>query len=167
MTDFLYGKELQLIKEALAKQGKSKEFKTASAEAVSYLKETGMPEAVVHFFQQAEPVDGIDLDGSRLWPVSELKIENEDAVPGYIIYPLGYRIIGSTVYGDVYCINLNSIDPHGQPEVYLASHDEIYEDMSTEEIKAGVVKIAATFREFLQKYSEGSLPKDFYELKAP
>jgi hypothetical protein len=162
---FLYEEELSAIKNTFSASGIEIEFRPASTSDIAYLREVGVPESVCHFYEQAEPSEGIESNDARLWPISELRVENEDAVPGYLIFPMGYRVIGTTIYGDIYCIDLNSVDSNGQPAVFLASHEEIYEGAKIEDMKSGIVKIAETFKEFLLKFAEGSLPTDFYDLK--
>jgi len=162
---FLYAKELKSIKETLSNKGLSGNFSSASKEDIAYLEEIHVPDSIRNFFEHAEPSEIIEIGDARLAPVSYLQEENNDAVPGYIIFPLGFRIVGSTTCGDAFCVNINPNDSNEEPAVYLASHDEIYEDMTPEEILPKIVKVADTFRDFLLKFGKGSLPKDYYDIE--
>lgn len=162
--DFIYEQELRAIQEALIRSGEVVTFGPANKQDLLYLKEIGIPDSVCQFYEKAEPGNGVEINDARLWSISNLRIENEQAVPGYIIMPLGYRVIGSTITGDAYCINLNVIDSGGQPAVFLASHDEIYEDSDEEEIRSKIVQVASTFKEFLRKFADSELPADYYDL---
>ena len=162
---FEYAQELQAIRDALEKQDVEVDFGPASEADMDYLRSMGYPESVCQFYEEAEPERWIEINEARLDPISEMRIENEQAVPGYIIVPLGYRVIGTTITGDAYCIDINAVGPDGQPAVFLATHDEIYEDSTEEEIRAGIIQISSSFREFLGAFAEGKLTVDFYDLK--
>ncbi|MCP5006020.1 MAG: hypothetical protein GY941_19090 [Planctomycetes bacterium] len=161
---FLYQNELNAIKLAKKNFGSSIRFRQAHKDDIAYLKSIGMPESVLNFYAEAEPTDCIEINYARLWPISELRIENQDAVPGYIVSPLGFLVIGTTIEGDIYCIDTNSVDSDGQPPIVMVSHDEVYEGADEKEIKAGIVKVSKTFCDFLKDFSKGTLPTDFYEL---
>jgi hypothetical protein len=160
---FLYEKELQAIVDALTIAGERAEFRRAGRSDLKYLIDAGYPMAVCNFYRNAEPAMMLEINDVRLYPIADMKIENENAVPGCVIASLGYRVIGSTIIGDAYCIDLNSVDSDGQSNVVLASHDEIYEDASETEIRAGIAEVADTFREFLRRLAAADLPLSFYD----
>ena len=162
---FRYGDELDAIRQTFIEAGEEAKFRAASDADLEYLGSLGIPESVINFFAWAEPVDGIEIKGARLWPISELRVENEDAVPGYVIAPLHYPVIGSTLFGDVYCLDLPGVAADGEPAVMIASHDEIYEDSAPEEIPTKMSRIADSFSDFLRKFAAGELPSDYYDTR--
>lgn len=159
---FTYQRELAAIQEVLAESGSSADFRPASSEDLGYLESLGIPASVREFYAMAEPSEEIEVAGARLWPISWLRVENEQAIPGYVIAPRGYPVIGSTEWGDVYCLGLAGTTTEREPAVLLASHDEIDETTAGADIAKGMVRVADSFSEFLRKFAAGELPTDFY-----
>lgn len=153
----------QVIKKLSVTENKI--YKKADKKDMVYLKSSKYPDCVLEFYNHKELQECIDINGARLWPIKNLKEENEDYTPGYIIYDLGYRVIGTTINGDVYCLDINQMNNDGQPIIFIASHDEIYEGLSNDEITSKIVKIADSFNEFLQKFIEETLPIDYYDVE--
>lgn len=158
-TDFQ--NQIQAIQKRL--NVKNRLFKKATENDIDYLMSLGVPSDILTFYKIAEPVECIEIENARLWPISELQIENEDAIPGYVIAPLGYIVIATTLTGDTFCLNLNNTKD--KPEIVIASHDEIYEGAKEEEIKAGIITISDSFLDFLNRFAEGNLPSDFYDFE--
>ena len=60
---------------------------------------------------------------------------------------------------------MNSIDSDGQPGVVLAGHDEIFEGATEDEIRAAIVEITGTFREFLSRFASKDLAQYIYDIR--
>jgi hypothetical protein len=123
------------------------------------------PSSVIDFFKIFNQQKEIEINEVRLFHALSIKEENEDAIPGYVISPLGYLNIGTTIYGDSYCLDTNTKNSKGDPIVVLASHDEIYEESTPEEIKKAVVKVADSFEEFIKRFYTSDLPSSYYDVK--
>jgi hypothetical protein len=93
-----------------------------------------------------------------------MRTDNTEYIPGCIVFPFGYRVIAETVFGDAICINLNRLDASGQPEVVLASHDILNEEVAeAEDLEAGLRDVAPTFKQFFHLLVKGDVPKYFYD----
>ena len=131
-------------------------FQKADESDIEYLKSSKYPDCIVQFYSHMEPRDCVEINGVRLEPINSLQTENEAGVPVYVIYDLGYRAVGSTEYGDVFCLNIND----AQQFIYIASHEEIEdgEDYTNDEVLSKIIKVADSFEEFLEKFVKGELP---------
>ena len=142
-------------------------FKKADEKDIKYLKSSKYPDSVTRFYSHMEPQGCVEINGVRLESIYSLRTENEVGVPIYVIYDLGYRAIGATEYGDVFCLNVKQKTKDGQPSIYIASHDEIMdgEDYTNDEVMSKIKKVAGSFEEFLEKFVEEKLPNSFYDEK--
>jgi len=133
---------------------------------LDYLKSSKYPDCILEFYKHKEPQNCVEINGARLWSINNLKVENEDGVPVYVIYDLGYRAIGTTIYGDVYCLNVDQLMNNGQPFIYILSHDEIEDDeeYTNDEILSKIIKVADSFNEFLEKFIEGTLRIHYFDV---
>lgn len=139
--------------------------RSVEQKGIKYLESMSYPNSVIDFFKIFDQQKKIEVNEVRLSHSLSIKIENEDAIPGYVISPLGYLNIGTTIYGDSYCLDTNTKNPKGDPIVVLASHDEIYEESTPEEIKKAVVKVADSFEEFINLFYTSDLPSSYYDVK--
>jgi len=137
-----------LLNKKLQDENLEHSFIHASTSSLNYLKEASYPSILIDFYRKYEPEDCIEYNEIRLWNIRELIIENTEMTPGYILFPLGYRVFGTTIYGDVLCINKND----DKEIVYIASHDEITEGLPEIEIKSKMRIIASNFIDFMNKY---------------
>lgn len=135
----------------------------ASKSDLEYLRQMGYPELVVQFFGKESPTETIDINGVRIYPVADIREENEMAIPGYVIVEHGYLNIASTEYGDTYCVDLNTKNAKGEPRIVLVGHDKIEEDMDPGEITDAIIPIADSFDEFLTRFKNGDLPSDYWD----
>jgi hypothetical protein len=143
-------------------------FRKANKKNMGYLKSSKYPDCILEFYSQYEPQDDIEINGVRLLPINELKAENEDGVSIYPIYALGFRAIASTIFGDVYCLNVSQKMNDGRPFIYISSHEDNAEDLA-DEIANGEInqedlsteKIADSFEEFLEKFITKKLPDNY------
>jgi hypothetical protein len=161
---FRYEEEMKALRVVLAQSGVRVDFGPASADDLAYLREVGAPPSVIQFYEVAEPAEGIDIADARLWPIADLRAGNEDAIPGYVIAPMGYPVIGTTLYGDIYCLALSEASPDGEPPVLLASHDEIEEGAAPEEVRRHMVRVADSFPDFLRRFVKAALPISYYDV---
>ena len=134
-------------------------FKSASNSGIAYLNKTEYPNSVKTFYEFCEPISCIECNDIRLCNIKELEIENTQATPGSTLFPFGYRVIATTLYGDVLVINSN--EENGP--VYIACHDEIEEGANEEEIKNKIIEIASSFEDFLDKFTNKEILSSYYD----
>ncbi|MDH4198977.1 MAG: SMI1/KNR4 family protein [Spirochaetia bacterium] len=155
---FAYEEQLQLIKKNLSAHNEKVEFHEASHHDLFYLQSCNIPESIIEFYRTAEPDDVVEINDARIWPVSILKLENEKMEPGKTLFPFGFFVIGTTLYGDCYCLNLNS--KKKDAEVILACHDEVDAYNSIENILSSIKFVAPSFQHFLTLFSKSKLKVD-------
>jgi len=123
------------------------------------------PESVIRYFT-AVGTDGYEeINQVRMYPIADIRQENEDAIPGYVVCPLGYLNVASTVTGDCFCVDLNVRNSADEPRIVLVSHDEADENCPPDEIPTRMVKVADSFDEFIKRFRAGQLPSDYYDAK--
>jgi len=122
--------------------------KKAEQAEIEYLTSLKLPNEVLEFYCEYNPIDTIELNDIRLFPISEIIEENTNYTPGFLLIPLGFCVIASTIEGDIYCIK-KELNDYG---VVTASHDEIYEGLETEEILSGTKRVSKTFIDFLKLF---------------
>lgn len=163
MAEFLYQKEIEQIQSHLKANRESIDFQPATVPELNYLKGIVIPDSVLEFYRYANPSTYVEIGGVRVLPVVDLREENENAVPGYIISPFGFIVFASTVYGDAYCLDIIKTNELGETPVVIASHDEIEEGMVETQIRIKVKRISNSFKEFLRKFLLEELPKNYYD----
>ena len=126
-----------------------------------YLESLNLPEEVLNFYAQYSPAEIIEMNGIRLLPISEIIEENTNFTPGYILTPLGFCVVASTVEGDIYCIRKTTNDY----SIVIASHDEIYEGLNESEILNGTKPVVKTFSDFFKAYVQRELAVSYYDLE--
>jgi hypothetical protein len=135
-------------------------FKIAEQAEIEYLTSLNLPHEVLNFYFEYNPIDTIELNDIRLLPISEIIEENTNYTPGFLLTPLGFCVVASTIEGDVYCIQ-KDLDDY---RMVIASHDEIYEGQETEEILSGTKEVSKTFSDFLKSFVELKLVASYYDL---
>ena len=100
-----------------------------------------------------------EIEKARLWPISELVVENTDAVPGYYAHPCGYVVFATTIYGDAFCFDTNSLGFPASASVVLIAHDLEPENdqMKRQDLEKLAKPVAVNFEDFLQKFVAGTL----------
>lgn len=136
-------------------------FKLPNPTELSYLIKLNLPADVFDFYSCYSPIKTIEINNIRLLPVSEIIEENTNYTPGYILAPLGFCIVANTIEGDVYCIRKNTEGYF----IVIASHDEIYEEQTPEEVLNATRRVAQTFQEFLSSFLEQKLKASFYDFE--
>ncbi len=161
---FRYDDELERIKAFVDRTDQDVTFGPAEDSDISYMQELLYPEAVTEFYKVAEPSHWVEINGAMLNTIADMWGENENTLPGDMVLPLGYLNIATSFTDDTYCIDLNSTDTGDGPAVVLISHN-IQEGQEDEAVGAQMVKVAESFREFLQRFVDQKLPTDYEALK--
>jgi hypothetical protein len=149
------------IVEKINKEQEVNCFKMPEKSELSYLGSLDLPKDVMNFYSRYSPIETIEINNVRLLPISEIIEENTNYTPGYILSPLGFCVVASTVEGDVYCIRK-------QPNNYsivIASHDEIYEGQNLDETLNGTKQIVETFADFLNAFVRHELVVSFFDVE--
>lgn len=136
-------------------------FKKSEQAEIDYLIAMGLPNEVLEFYFEYNPIAIIELNAIRLLPISLIIEENTEYTPGFLLTALGFCVIASTIEGDVYCIKKELNDY----KIVIASHDEIYEGQETEEILSGTREVSKTFIDFLNSFVEQKLPAGYYDFE--
>ncbi|MDH4261704.1 MAG: SMI1/KNR4 family protein [Spirochaetia bacterium] len=157
---FLYEGQLKLIKKNLTLHNENVGFRTADEIDLFYLRSCKIPESVINFYENAEPDDVVEIQDARIWPISVLKLENEKMEPGNIIFPLGYFVIGTTIFGDCYCLDLRKLSAKKEPVVVIAYHDRQNDHASKNTILENMKEVAKSFDDFLSRFAKGKLLVD-------
>lgn len=154
---FEYEEQLKIMKKNLLAHNEKVAFGPASSSDLFYLRSCKIPESIMNFYQFAEPDDVVEINESRLWPVSILKLENEKIEPGRIVFPRGYFVIGTTIFGDCYCANLNTSSKTSETQIVIVFHDRLNIHASEKNILENMKVVANSFPEFLTQFSKGKL----------
>jgi hypothetical protein len=136
-------------------------FKKPEKTDLNYLMSLNLPDDVLDFYSQYSPIYTIEINNIRLLPISEIVEENANYTPGYILRPLNFCVIATTIEGDVYCIH-NTTTTYS---VIIASHDEISEEQSVDEIMNGIKQVSDTFINFLNAFVQQELVVSFYDIE--
>jgi hypothetical protein len=131
----------------------------ASVEDLKRAQIAGFPDELLDFYRQCEPEGCIELK-QRIWSIGGAIIENTGAVPGCALSPHGYIVFASNICGDSYCIDTNVITSDGHHPVVLFSHEMVQEDASLSDIEPLRLEVASSLRDFLQKFTNGTLNEE-------
>lgn len=131
-------------------------LRPASDEDLERLRKLALPAVVVDFYRSYEPSGCAEIEGVRLWPISEVLKENQDYVPGADVSPHGFLVFATTVYGDAYCFDVSV----AEPRVVLRSHELPFDEMDAGQIKALAKPIAPNLDAFLASFAAGSLDSE-------
>lgn len=128
-------------------------FRPVNSADIAALRSLGAPEDVLAFYRHSEPVTFAEIGEVRLWPISDILIENRDAVPGCYAQPCGYVVVASTTCGDAFCSDVQAASGAIAPVVLIA-HDlePENEKMKREDLAKLAKPIAASFEDFLKKF---------------
>jgi len=145
-------------------------FAPAKEEEIQQLVELGkgkLPNEFLEIYKNKMPEREIEIKDIVIYPMSRIKEENFNYIPGANIYPLGFLTFASTLDGDAICIDLN--DKNGA--VYQCSHSlladgekiSFYTDkmvsleFSYENIIRCSVKLANSYMEFAKELRRGKI----------
>jgi len=129
------------------------QLRPAAEGDLTKLQALGLPSLVVDFYRSYEPAEYAEIEGVRLWPISEVIEENQRYVPGVDVCPHGFVVFASTVSGDAYCFDLAVTEPR----VVLLSHEVPFEGMPRQQIQALAKSVAANLDAFLSSFAAGTL----------
>jgi len=141
------------------KQKSRAQFRPASGAAITALRSLGAPEDVLAFYRNSEPTRFVEIGKVRLWPISDILVENRDAVPGCYIQPCGYVVVGTTLYGDAFCSEIRTESGRVAPVVLITHELAIPDDekMNREDLVKLAKPIAASFDDFLKAFVSETL----------
>lgn len=134
------------------------EFRPATADAIRQLRDLRFPEPVIAFYERYEPRDCVE-GVVRLWPISDVVVENTQGVPGICVVPHGYRVFASTYGGCAYCFNLNQLGATGDPAIVLISHEDVGEDSQAAEVHNAASPVALDLLQFLHWFEQEEPPE--------
>jgi SMI1 / KNR4 family (SUKH-1) len=143
------------------KQNTGVQFRAASRQELEQLRALRMPPDLIEFYSKSAPVKMVEIKRVRLWPVSDLVVENKDAVPGYYIVPCGYSVFATNDCGDAYCFDTFRASGNTAPVVLIAHDLEPDDDKMVREDLSKVTKeIAESFSKFLEGFVTGRLDRE-------
>jgi hypothetical protein len=157
---------IEALKEELEKPDAGGRLLPASDEDLAQAKEFGFPSVLLDFYREYAPdaADGrVELwksrpaSGQRIWAVQNAITENRDYVPGANLYPLGYVVFASNMFGDAYCIDTVHVNLSGDLPVVLFPHDMIEEGASLEDVERYRLPVAVNLEDFLRRFAGRTL----------
>lgn len=135
------------------------QLRPASAEDLAAARTAGFPDELIEFYRHWEPEDCIELK-QRIWSIKNSLVENTDAVPGCVLFPQGFVVFASNLFGDSYCVDTNATTPDGDHPIVLFSHEMIEEDTPLSDIIPLRLEVASSFKDFLVKFTEETLAEE-------
>jgi hypothetical protein len=138
----------------------------ATKEDLEEARQLGFPNVLLDFYRENAPdaADGrVELwrsrpaSGQRIWSVQKAITENRDYVPGTELFPLGYVVFASNMFGDAYCIDTVHVGQSGDLPIVLFPHDEFAEGASLEDAERYRLQVAANLEEFLRLFARRTL----------
>lgn len=156
---------IAVLKQELEKEGGGR-LLPATTEDLEEAKQFGFPNVLLDFYREHAPdaIDGrVELwkerpaSGQRIWSVQNAITENRDYVPGADLFPLGYVVFASNMFGDAYCIDTVHASQSGDLPVVLFPHDEFAEGASLEDAERYRIEVAANFEDFLRQFARREL----------
>ena len=132
----------------------------ATEEDLEAARQFGFPNVLLDFYRENAPDGRVELwksrpaSGQRIWSVQNAITENRDYVPGTELFPLGYVVFASNIFGDAYCIDTVHVDQSGDLPVVLFPHDQFAEGASREDAERYRLQVAANLEDFLLSVPE-------------
>jgi hypothetical protein len=148
---------IELLKQELEKADGGR-LLPATKEDLKQAEQFGFPNVLLDFYREHAPdaIDGrVELwkerpaSGYRIWSVQNAITESRDYVPGSEIFPLGYVVFASNMFGDAYCIDTVHVSQSGDLSVVLFPHDEFAEGASLEGVERYRLTSGSQSRRFL------------------
>lgn len=87
------------------------------------LRSMDFPDEVKKFYRKHDPVKPLDVGRFRLLPLKDLVNLNVWDEYGESFYQLGLSIVGESVEGNLYCLDMAAENASGGNDVLLASRD--------------------------------------------
>lgn len=133
------------------------EFGPANGEGLAVLTQLGAPESLLRFYRNFEPQREAEVGKVRMLPVSDVVVENNDAVPGVDLRPHGFVTFATTIYGDVYCFDTSANTSKADAPVVIMTHEVIFEGLEREAVMSARKTVATGFDDWLTQFIAGSL----------
>jgi hypothetical protein len=133
------------------------ELRPANEDGIRQLQALSFPLNAVAFYRTAEPTSCAEINEARLLPIHDVVEENTNYVPGAYIHPHGYVVVATTIFGDVYCFDLNHATSSATAPVVLLSHEMIGSDSTKDEVERLAKRVAPAFDRFLESFGAGTL----------
>lgn len=161
----MIGDAIEELKQELEKSDGGR-LLPASEEDLEHARSFGFPNVLLDFYRDHAPdaTDGrVELwtqrpaSGQRIWSVQNAITENRDYVPGTQLFPLGYVVFASNMFGDAYCIDTVHIGRSGDLPVALFPHDQFAEGASLEDAERYRLQVAANLEDFLRQFARRAL----------
>jgi hypothetical protein len=126
------------------------DFGPASAEDLAALEPFHLPQSVLEYFQQFEPID-YPGGAATLHNIKHLLKENSGcAIPGAYIVKHGFFVFATTGCGDCYCFDCRKSHTGSVP-IVLFDHELISERTPAERILQLATPVASDLAHFLHK----------------
>lgn len=152
------------------KRRRKAKFAPAKEEEIQQLIKLGkekLPNEFLEVYSNMMPEHEIEIKDIVIYPMSRIKEENFNCIPGVNIYPLGFFTFASTLEGDAICIDLND----EKRAVYQCSHSLLANgetisfymnqmvslEFCYENIIRCSVKLANSYVEFTKKLLKGRI----------
>lgn len=160
----MIGDVIQLLTQELETAGGGR-LVPATEEDLEKARQFGFPNVLLDFYREHAPdaADGrVELtsrppSGQRIWSVQNAITENRDYVPGSELFPLGYVVFASNLFGDAYCIDTVHPTQAGDLPVVLFPHDQFAEGASLENAERYRLQVAPSLEEFLRQFARRTL----------
>jgi hypothetical protein len=152
---------IEVLKQELEKPDAGGRLVPASEEDLEQARQFGFPNVLLDLYRRSAPdaTEGrVELwksrpaSGQRIWSVQNAIRENRDYVPGTYLFPLGYVVFASNMFGDAYCIDMVHAGQSGDMPVVLFPHDVIDEGASLEDVERYRLLVAANVEDFLRQF---------------
>jgi hypothetical protein len=128
----------------------------AIATDVARLDALQLPAVMREFHARHSPSECAEIADVRLLTIADVVAENRDFVPGCHLQPLGFAVFATTVFGDVFCVDL-SVPDAGEPPIVLMSHELEWDEMSLNSVRRLRKVVAPSFVRWLELFAEGAL----------
>jgi hypothetical protein len=161
----MFSDAIEVLKEELEKADGGR-LLPATAEDLEEARQFGFPNVLLELYRENAPdvADGrVELwksrpsSGQRIWSVQNALRENRDYVPGAELFPLGYVVFASNMFGDAYCIDTVHVGQSGDLPVVLFPHDVIEEGASLEDVEQYRLPVAVNLEDFLGQFARRTL----------
>jgi hypothetical protein len=161
----MIGDAIEALKQELEKSDGGRLI-PATEEDLEEARRFGFPNVLLDFYLENAPdaADGrVELwksqpaSGQRIWSVQNAITENRDYVPGTELFPLGYVVFASNMFGDAYCIDTVHVSKSDDLPIALFPHDEFAEGASLEYAERYRLQVATNLEDFLLQFARRTL----------
>jgi hypothetical protein len=133
------------------------ELRPPVADDLQKLTDFGAPKSLLDFYRQHEPRLEAEIGQVRLQNIFGIIQENTMYVPGADLYGYGLFAFATTIYGDAYCLDLNTDAGKDDPPVVIMTHEEPFEGLDHAIIMSARKRVAESLYDFLKRFLAESL----------